>query len=70
MKIDAECNETTHAISFDRFHEDSEIRTKLTSKSHQNSSRNKIKREIRKESRTDMESKTFEASMRVAAIAI
>ena len=68
--MDAECNETTHAIAFDRFHEDSEIRTKLTSKSHQNSSRNKIKLEVRKESKTEMESETFETSMRVVAIAI
>ena len=27
MKFDAECNETTPAISFDRFHEDSKILT-------------------------------------------
>ena len=31
MKSDAECNETTPTISFDRFHEDSEIFAKMTS---------------------------------------
>ena len=30
MKSDAGCNETTPAISFDRFHENSEILTKIT----------------------------------------
>ena len=32
MKFDAECNETAPAIAFPRFHEDSEIFTKMTSK--------------------------------------
>ena len=32
MKMEAEYFETTPPISFDRFHEDSEIRTKMTSK--------------------------------------
>ena len=54
IKIDAECNETTHAIAFDRSHEDSEMFTKLTSKSHQNCFRNKLKREVRQESKTYM----------------
>ena len=56
MKVDAECNETTPAISFHRFHEDS------------SSQKNDVKswsriignREIKKESKTDMESATFE----------
>ena len=30
MESHAECNETTPAISFDRFHEDSDILTKMT----------------------------------------
>ena len=34
------------------------------------SSRNRIKREVKKESRTDIESATFEAPMKVVAIAI
>ena len=70
MRSDAECNETTPAISFDRVHEDSEILTELTSESHQNCSRNRTKREVRKESRTKIESATFEASMKVVVIAI
>ena len=32
MKSDAECNETTPEISIDRFHEDYEMITKMTSK--------------------------------------
>ena len=32
MRLDAECNETTPAIPFYRFHEDSTILAKMTSK--------------------------------------
>ena len=70
IKMDAECNETTPAIAFDRFHEYVEIFTKMTSNCHQNCVRNIIKREVRKESKTNMESATFESSMRGVAIAI
>ena len=42
----------------------------MTSDYHQNCSRNIIKREVRKESKTYMESATFEESMKVVAIAI
>ena len=70
VKMNAQRNETTPAVEFDRFHTDSEILSKMTSNSHQNYSRNIIKRQIRKESRTDMESATFEASMKVVAIAV
>ncbi len=56
IKMDAESNQTTPAISFPRFHEDSEMFTKMTSKSLWNTPN----RQVRKETRTDMESATFE----------
>ena len=48
IKMDAQCNETTPAIEFDRLHKDSEILTKMTSRYHQNCLRNIIKREVGK----------------------
>ena len=43
IKMDAECNETTLSISFDRFHKDFEILTEMTSNAGQKSLRNIIK---------------------------
>ena len=54
--MDAECNEATPAIAFPRIHEDSEMLSKTTSKSLW-PSRN---RQVREETRTDVESATFE----------
>ena len=56
MKYDAECNEITPAISFDRFHEDSEMFCQNDVKCWSYVIGNL---EVRKESRTDMESATF-----------
>ena len=42
IKIDAECNETTPMTSFDRFHEDFENMTEMTSNSDQKDFRNVI----------------------------
>ena len=60
IKMDAEYNGTTPAISFDRF----DVYFDMFSKSHQNSSQKgfwpDINRQARKGSRTDMDSATFE----------
>ena len=50
MKMDAECNETTPMMSFDRFHEDLKILTQMMLNPN---------RQVRKETRTPMEA-TFE----------
>ena len=42
MKFDAECNETTPAISLSRFHEDSEMFTKKTSKKATNTPNRRV----------------------------
>ena len=59
MKVDAECNETTPVTSFDLFHEDFTIFTKMTPEYCIYTSNNNIKSEVRNASRTDMESATF-----------
>ena len=59
MKFDAECNETTPATSFDRFHEDVEIITEMTSNSYKKSFWSNSNHRIIKESKTDMELATF-----------
>ena len=60
IKIDAGCNETTPAISIHRCHEDVSIfkqQKKNTDKTHVWLNINHV---VTKESRTDMESATFE----------
>ena len=60
MKIDAECNETTPAIPFDRCHADLNILTQMTQHSGQKDIWPGINRRVTKESRADIESATFE----------
>ena len=60
MKSETECNETAFAISFDRFHEVFMIFKKMTSNYNQNCFEFNINRRIRKETKTDVESATFE----------
>ena len=59
MNFDAECNETTPAISFDRFHKYFDMFTKITQMPSQNCFLDNINRQVRKETRTDMEKETF-----------
>ena len=67
--MDAECDATTPAISFDRFHSDFNMSTRLTQKCARNCSRIIINRRVKKESKTDMESatlKTLETTVTVS----
>ena len=48
IKMNAACNETTPAITFDQFHGDLNILTNMTPNSDQSCARNIIKREDRK----------------------
>ena len=57
IKFYAECNETTPDIVLYRFHEDYEL---LTKKDVKKSARGIQHSQVRKRSRTDMESATFE----------
>ena len=60
IKIKAENNETTLAISVDWIHEDVTIFSKMTPNCDQNCSSHNMDPRVRKESRTDMESATFD----------
>ena len=64
MKSNAECNETTPEIIVYRFDEYYEILTKM----HQKLVCFNTNRQVRKETRTDMESATFEMMETTVAI--
>ena len=59
MNSDAECNQTTPVLSFDRFHEDLKMLTKMTPNYCQKGIWTSRERRDKKESKTYMESATF-----------